>query len=293
MTTLGDLINDVQLALEGWGLTQGRAGFINQVGGITASATSITVDDTTNLSEGLAEIDDELVYIQSASGTTVTIAPDGRGYRGTTATTHADNARITMNPTVPKSVIKQKINDTLRGVYPTLRGKGSTDLTYTAGVTTYNLPAEADEVLQVTYDSVTSTGVWPRVNVYHVDHNADPTAYAGGKSLTLGSYVDSGRTVRVVYTKKPSTLSVSTDLLTSTGLDVTARACVVAGALWRLAGYYPVSTLKAQSVALDMNREGRPDPTRMAAYLRAQYEIELQEEAKRQRLNQPPTLSWS
>ncbi|MFP5369057.1 MAG: hypothetical protein ACLGIS_19985, partial [Actinomycetes bacterium] len=63
--------------------------------------------------------------------------------------------------------------------------------------------------------------------------------------------------------------------------------------LWRLAGYFPVSTLKTSSVAMDLNREGRPDPTRMAAYMRAQYEIELQEEARRQSLNQLPTISWS
>jgi len=284
LTTLGDLINDVLLRV--------AAAFVNDVDGITAGDLTITVDDTTNLSEGLAEIDDELVYIQSASGTTVTIAPDGRGYRGTTAATHADNARITMNPVVPKAVIKQKINETLRGVYPTLRGKATDTFTYTASVCTYELPADVDDVLQVTYDATGPSGAWPRVYSFRVDKNANTTDYATGKSITLLGGIESGRTVQVTYTKKPSTLSAAADLLTASGLEDTARACIVAGTLWRLAGYFPVSTLKTSSVAMDLNREGRPDPTRMAAYMRAQYEIELQEEARRQSLNQPPTMSF-
>lgn len=293
MTTFGDLINDVLLAIEGWGMNQGRADFINDVAGITAGATSITVDSGANLGAGVAEIEDELVYIQSVSGTTVTIAPDGRGYRGTTAATHADNTRITMNPLVPRQSIKRAINDTIAGVYPRLRGKGSTEFTYSGSVTTYNLPAEVDEVLQVTYDAVAPTGEWPRVYHYSVDKNADTTDYAGGKSISIYSVVENGRTVRVVYTKKPTALSAVGDLLTSTGLEDTARACIVAGAVWRLTSYFTPALLRVDSVAIDaMDGQNRLDPARVAAYLRAQYEVELAEEQQRQRFNQPPTMSF-
>lgn len=293
MTTLGDIINDVLLSVEGWGLNQGRSAFISTVGGINASASSFTVGSAENLSEGVAEIDDELVYIQSISGTTITLAPDGRGYRGTTAASHAQNARVTMNPIAPRTVIKQKINDTIRGVYPKLRGKGSTEFTYSGAITTYNLPADCDEVLQVTYDAVAPTGEWPRVYHYSVDKNANTTQYAGGKSISIYSVVENGRTVRVVYTKKPTTLSASSDLLTTSGLAETARACIVAGAVWRLVSYLGPALLRNDSVAIDMMDDtGRLDPTRMAAYLRAQYDLELQEEYQRQLFNQPPTMSF-
>jgi hypothetical protein len=294
VTTFGDLINDVLLAIEGWGMNQGRADFINMVGGIDADDLSITVDSGANLGAGVAEIEDELVYIQSVSGQTVTIAPDGRGYRGTTAATHADNTRITMNPLVPRQAIKRAINDTISGVYPKLRGKGSTEFTYAGSTTTYNLPAECDEVLQVTYDAVAPSGEWPRVYHYTVDTNANTTDYAGGKSISVYSVVENGRTVRVIYTKKPSTLSASADLLTSTGLEDTARAVIVAGAVWRLTSYFTPALLRVDSVAIDAMSatESRLDPARVASYLRAQYEVELAEEQQRQRFNQPPTMSF-
>jgi hypothetical protein len=292
VTTLGDLINDVLLAVEGWGMNQGRAAFLS--GSMTNVATSFTVANADNLSEGVAEIDDELVYIQSVAGTTVTISADGRGYRGTTAAAHSSGARVTMNPLVPRAVVKQKINDTITGVYPALRGKDSTDFTYSGSVTTYNLPADLDEVIQVSYDAVAPTGEWPKVYHYTVDKNADTTAYAGGKSISIYSVVENGQTVRVVYTKKPSALSASGDLLTATGLADTARACIVAGAVWRLASFVGAAMLRQDSVAMDVvDDQGRQDPARVAAYLRAQYELELAEEKRRQDFNQPPTMSFA
>ena len=295
MTTFGDLINDVYLALTGWGLQQGRAAFINAGAGITSGALSITVDDSSNLSEGVAEIEDELVYIQSVSGTTVTIAPDGRGWQGTTAATHADNARITMNPAFPRVVVKQKINDTIKGVYPTLRGKAVTTFTYSGSVTTYELPAAVDQVIQVTYQATGASGYWPVVYHYRVDMNADTTAYASGKSITLLGGVEQGATVMVTYLKTPTALSSTADLLTASGLADTARALIVAGTVWRLSSYIAAARLRVDGVAIDMmDEQNRVDAgNKVSAYLRAQYEVELQEEQRRQNLNQPPTMVWT
>lgn len=293
MTTFGDLINEVYLALEGWGLNQGRAAFLNEPTGMTASELTFDVDNADNLGEGVAEIEDELIYIQSVTGTTVTIAPDGRGYRGTTAATHADNTRVTMNPALPKIVVKQKINDTIQGVYPVLRGKGSTTIAYTGAKTTYELPATLDSVIQVTYDAVGPTGQWPQVYHYRVDLNADTTAYTTGKSITFFGGVEQGRNVRVTYLKKPTALSALGDLLTATGLADTARSVIVAGAIWRLSSYIAAARLRVDSVAIDMmDEQNKVDSgNRVAAYLRAQYEVELTEERKRQELSQPPTMN--
>ena len=293
MTTFGDLINDVLLAIEGWGMNQGRADFINMGAGLTSGGLSITVDSGANLGAGVAEIEDELVYIQSVSGTTVTVAPDGRGYRGTTAATHADNTRITMNPLVPRVAIKRALNDTIKGAYPKLRGKATDTFTYSGATVTYELPAECDDVLQVTYEATGPTGVWPRVYNYQVDKNANTSDYASGKTITLLG-PEQGRTVQVTYTKKPSALSASADLLTASGLEDTARACIVAGAVWRLTSYFTPALLRADSVSIDAmsSMENKLDPARVAAYLRAQYEVELAEEQQRQRFNQPPTMSF-
>lgn len=294
MTTFGDLINDVLLAMEGWGLQQGRAAFISTVGGISASATTFAVADASNLSEGVAEIDDELVYIQSVTGLNVTIAPDGRGYRGTTATTHAQNARVTMSPILPRSVVKQKVNDSILGVYPDLRGRATTTVTYNGAKATYQLPADVDEIISVTYEATGSTGTWPKVCHYRLDVNANTTTYTTGKSLTILGGVEVGRTIQVVYAKKPSVLTALSDQFTSTGLAETARSVIVAGAVWRLSSFIAASRLRADSVSIDMmDEQNRVDAgNKVSAYLRAQYQQELSEEQRRQSLAQPPTISW-
>jgi hypothetical protein len=292
VTTLGDLINDVLLAVEGWGMNQGRAAFLS--GSMTNVATSFTVANADNLSEGVAEIDDELVYIQSVSGTTVTISADGRGYRGTTAASHSSGARVTMNPLVPRAVVKQKINDTIAGVYPALRGKATTTFTYLGTAATYELPALAEDVIQVTYDAPGVTGQWPKLYGWKLDTNANVTEYDTGKTLTLLQVIDVGRTVQVVYTTKPTALSSTSDNLTASGLADTARACIVAGAVWRLASFVGAAMLRQDSVAMDVvDDQSRQDPARVAAYLRAQYELELAEERRRQDFNQPPTMSFA
>lgn len=294
-TTFGNLIDEVFLSLEGWGLSQGRAAFITTAGGINSSATAFAVADASNLSEGVAEIDDELVYIQSISGLNVTIAPDGRGYRGTTAAAHAQNARVTMNPVLPRAVVKQKLNDTIAGVYPTLRGKAVSTFSFIGAQATYALPAEVDSVLSVTYDSTGPSGFWPAVYGYRFDANANTTDFPNGKTITLLGGVEHGRTVQVVYLKKPSALSATSDLLTASGLADTARSVIIAGAIWRLSSYIAAARLRVDTAVVDMMDEQSPiqDANRVAAYLRAQYELELQEERKRQELSQPPTMTWT
>lgn len=294
-TTFGNLIDEVFLTLEGWGLSQGRAAFITTGGGINSSVTTFAVGDASNLSEGIAEIDDELIYIQSISGTTVTIAPDGRGFRGTTAATHALNARVTMNPVLPRAVVKQKINDTIAGVYPALRGKATTTFTFLGAQASYQLPADTDAVLEVKYDSSGPSGFWPNVYGYRFDPNANTTDFPNGKSITLLGGVEQGRTVQVVYLKKPSALSATSDLLTASGLADTARSLIVAGTIWRLSSYVAAARLRVDTAVTDMMDEQSPirDANQVSAYLRAQYEMELREEQKRQALSQPPTISWT
>lgn len=293
MTTFADLINEVYLELEGWGLDTGRAEFLN--GSITSGALTATVDSTANLSAGLAEMEDELVYIQSASGTTVTFAPDGRGYRGTTAASHGDNVRITMNPVVPRTKVKRAINDTLKGVYPRLRGKTSTEITPTGYVRAFELPADCEQILQLTYQASGPTGIWPAVTHYDVDFHADTTSFPSGKSLLVIGPFEVGNKLRVTYLKRPSELSADGDLLTDSGLEESARALVVAGALWRLSSYYPLARMRTDSTAIDFTDQQSNtmrEAQQVAALLRAQYETELSEELRRQDVTQIVPIHW-
>lgn len=296
MTTFADLVNEVFLTLEGWGLNVGRAAFITG-SGLTSGGLTFTVDSTENIAPGLVEIEDELVYVQSVNdGTlTVTIAPDGRGYRGTTAASHAVGKRVTMNPVVPRFLVKRAINETIVGVYPKLYGKASTDITPLGYQRAYELPAAVETVLEVNYQASGPSGIWPKVEHYDVDMNADVTEFPSGKALVLIGAFEVGNAVKVTYRKRPSELSADADLLTASGLEDTATALVLAGALWRLASKVALARLRVDTTGTDF-QDNQANPVQqanqVAAMLRAQYDQELNDEVRRQAETNPPTIFW-
>lgn len=293
MTTFADLVNDVFLLMQGYGLDEDRTAYLTAAV-TTATQTTFTVDSTENLSAGLAEIGDELVYIKSATGTTVTIAPDGRGYRGTTAGTYAIDKRITMSPVLPRTLVKRKINETIVGTYPSLWGVGTTTLTYDPVRTTFEVPQDVEDILQVSHDAIGPTGEWPVVKRWRLDHHPDTTTYATGKTLSIFEPLAGSQSIRVVYQKRPSELYSDADDLTDSGLASTARAAVVAGAAWRLVSFMDASRLKINSPAMDLLDDRNPigTATQVGSYLRKQYERELEEERTRQQSSTTPVMHW-
>ena len=105
MATFSDIVNEVQIRLSGYSQRQDQATHLTAA--LTSSGLSLTVADGSVLSRGLVEIDDELLWVASFDRTTgvATVAPYGRGFRGTTATTHASGSRVTIAPSFPRSLI--------------------------------------------------------------------------------------------------------------------------------------------------------------------------------------------
>ena len=89
----------------------------------TASDLTITVDDASALSKGIVEINDELLYVKKsvqASGTIQILGtagnPTGRGWRGTTATSHISGSVVRNNPLFPRTQVKRAILETIKGM---------------------------------------------------------------------------------------------------------------------------------------------------------------------------------
>ena len=125
MTTLNDLVDEVLLDLTSYGLYQPRLTSLTT--SATDSDTTLNVASTTGFSSGLVEIDDELVFAQSADSTALTLSVV-RGYR-TTAAAHVDGATVTANPPWPRAMVKNAINDAIASSYPTLFKVATTDFT--------------------------------------------------------------------------------------------------------------------------------------------------------------------
>ena len=213
-TTLGDLIEDVE------GLLHGHTGQDEQVtylnGAISSSATSLVLGSIEGLRRGVIEIDDELLWVDSvdAVSKTVTIAPFGRGYRSTTAASHSNNTKVTMNPLLPRNRVRRAINETIEAVGGDLFGVANGTISYESGTVTYELSTatfpDLLDVLAVTYDSETSTDSWITVRRWKFIDKANVTVFPSGKSIDLYDPIRSGSDINVTYTK--NTVAFSDDI---------------------------------------------------------------------------------
>lgn len=280
MTTFDEFVEATALYVSGF--TSNQDQLTATTGPVTAGDFTITVTDGSIIPNGsLIEIDSELMWVQSVATNTLTIAPFGRGYRGTTVAAHSTGDRVTVAPAVPRAVIERAVNDTIKGVWPTVFGTGTTEFTFTGAVDTYLLPASAERVLSVSWDSLGPTGEWMPVRRWKVDQNASTTDFATGNSLSIFDPVVPGRTVRVVYTTVPVPL-VSGDDFTDSGLRDSCQDLVQFGAASRLVPWFDSGN--APGVSAEANytaaiRGGGGGAVATARYFMQMYQLRLQEEA--------------
>lgn len=195
------------------------------------------MDDASQISPGLIEVDEELMWCTEVDPDANVIYVSVRAMYGSTAATHIVGSLCRNNPKFPRHTIKQALNNTIRSSYPDLFGVASAQLVANSTVVTYELPADVEQVLDVTYEMRNSSGYWVPIRRYAVDMNANTSTYPNGKTLTVFETVLSNRTIQVTYRKVPGSLSALTDDLTVTGLAESAKECLVYGACSRLVGY--------------------------------------------------------
>ena len=284
MTTYNDMVEEVLINLEGFTLRQDRTTYLTA--GIDDNDLSIALASGDNIGKGVLEIDEELIHIDSVdrSDRSAVISPFGRGYRGTTAAAHSADAKVTFAPSFPKISVKRAINDTIRAVYPSVYGVASTTFSFNPSVTTYSLPAEAQTVLAVSYDTIGPSNEWLPIRRWRHDPTSNIGEYATGNAISIYEPIVPGRTVNVVYAKTPTPLSNANDVFTTvTGLEERSRDLIVYGAAYRMASFLDPGRLNFTSPEADQNDQTRPfgSGTNTARYLLALYQQRLQEETNR------------
>lgn len=205
---------------------------------ITSGDTSFTVDDATQISRGLIEIGDELLWVKSVDRSTDTVSLGGswaRGYRSTTAASASSGDMIVAKPLFPRSAVKAAIQEVLQGVTPSIYAV-ATDETQTSVATqiTYPVNADANFILKIEWQAVGPTGVWVPVRRWNFDPTADTTAFSTGKSVDIFDAMTPGRTIKVTYAKDPTALSADSDTLATAGLSEGMRDVLMYGACARL-----------------------------------------------------------
>jgi len=278
------MVEEVLINLEGFTLRQDRTTYLTTA--IDSDDLTLSLASGDNIGKGIVEVDEELIHIDSVdrSDRSAVISPFGRGYRGTTAASHALNAKVTFSPSFPRLSVKRAINDTIRAVYPNIFGVTSTTFTYNAAQTTYSLPANAETVLAVSWDSIGPSGEWIPIRRWRQDPTAASSEYATTNSISIYDALVPGRTVQVIYTKEPSALSSASDVFTTvTGLPESTRDVIIYGAAYRMVSFLDPGRLTFTSPEADQNDTTRQfgAGTNTARYLLALYQQRLQEESQK------------
>lgn len=297
-TTFSGLIERVLGQIQGYGAQQETATWINQVGGITSTAKEFVVNETSQIGRGLIEVGDELMYVDHTDNLTkqVYLAPWGRGFRGTTASTASNEVKVTVAPSYPRFMVKQAINDTIQAVYPELYGVATHTFPFNTSVVSYSVPSEADYVLGVKWQTLGSSKEWLDVRRYDFDKTSNTTIFAGGKSILLFDGIDAGRTVQVTYAKAPTILSAANDVYeTVTGLTSGTVDVITYGTISRLLAGADASRVPSTSVEADMLDRAKPIGSGSAAsrYFLGLYTQRLQQEAAQLRDLYPPKLHYT
>lgn len=293
MSTFDQVVNDCLQNLQGFGLAQPRAAFLTA--DIDADDLQISVGNAEDFEQGVAEIGTEIVFIDSVdyASKILTVAPDGRGWYGSTPAAHLTNVRITMAPTWPKVQIAEAVNDAITATYPDLFAIDSASFTYDYSITTYELPADCERVLRVTSDTFSSSQEQIQFTRYGFNPQAPVATFATGKSITLESFGWPGRAVTVVYLKAPTEITFG-DPFTDSGLAETAKKVVKYAALSALTAGMDLSRLPVDTATADEydpSRSGIGTAGRVSAQLYQRYLIELEVEKKRLRAAAPIPIS--
>lgn len=225
MTTFGDLVAQVKQELIGYSKDQATVTYLTQAMSPTDTTFTVDLETVKSITRGVIEIDDEMMLVKKFDATsgvvTIFANQNGRGYAGTTATSHAIDAIVTSDPRYPTVRIKEAVNQTIKSVFPELWVFGNYEFKKLAPKFEYQLPSDVENVYKVTFDTIGPSKIWQPSQSWRFNPQASMDPVEGtvtGKTLQIMDRIVPGRTVRVIYRKQPNVLvNDSDDFSTTTG----------------------------------------------------------------------------
>lgn len=288
MATLNQLVEQTIGEVNGYVKNQESVTIATSV--VAAGDVTISVDEATALSKGIVEIDEELLYVKKAVAASGTIQilgtssnPVGRGWRGTTATSHVSGSIVRNNPMFPKTQVKRAILETIKGMnFPVVANES---FTFNGSDYSYIMPDSLIDITGVSWELPDSSGVWALLKRWRLDTNYlynSTTAQA----LILNEAPMPGQTVRVQYTKYPTVITDGQELTVS-GLPASCEDVVRLGAMYRLLSTVDPGKVTATSVSADVLDQpvSAGASTSAAKYIFQLYSVRLQEEVSKQQAN--------
>jgi hypothetical protein len=298
------MIDEVAVNLSGYTFQQDRATYLTHAVTTTTSSSAsplvLQLGSTDSVGKGTIEIGEELMWVDSFDrvANTATVAPFGRGYLGTTASTHALDSKVTISPTFPRFNIKRAINDTIRALGANIFAVKTTTFTFNSAVSTYAFnDLNIKSIISVTWQSIGPSKEWVPLRRWDFDSLASTAAFgANAQTITLGEAPVSGRTVKIIYATDPTPFTSNSDEYTTvTGLPESTRDVVILGAAYRLLSFLDPARASQVSPQADETDSKRPYGASQTAtkQLYALYTQRLDEETKAHQQNYPVKVHYS
>jgi len=220
MATVASVLGDIESYLYSLGH------FRDRVATLTAplassGATTLSVDEFGQVTKGLVEIGDELIYVKSADTSgNATIPAWGRGQQGTTAAAHSTGDRVRIHPNFPRSLMKRELTTAINNLFPDLWKTvvDNTAITILSNTDVYALPAAVESVISVS--AQVKPGYAPvDLTRFKFDRDPNPTSFPTGRTLSLYSMPPVGTALTVVYRSSFTPFVAETDTLSSLGMN--------------------------------------------------------------------------
>ena len=297
MATLNELTEQTLGEINGYVRNQESVTIALNV--VDADDLSIPVDDASAISKGIIEIDDELLYVKksiAASGTLQILGTAsntvGRGWRGTTATSHVSGSVVRNNPLFPRTQVKRAMLETIKGMnFPVIK---ETNFDFTGAIYAYPIPDEVVDITGVSWELPDSTGVWALIKRWRIDtnyYNEDTNTY--GQAIVLNEAPMAGARINVQYTAYPTVIT-DNQQLTASGLPASCEDVVRLGAMYRLISTVDPGKVIATSVSADALDQpvSAGASTTAAKYLFQLYSVRLAEETAKVQANFLNTIQY-
>ena len=272
MTTRSELIETIHSALHSY------TGVHEQVAAITSEVdpidTVLYCSSVDGAKRGIAEIDEELIYVDSVGGDSLEIPPFGRGYRGSAAATHLVGSMVTFDPAFPRYEIGRALNQVIEGLFPGLYQVKEVLLDSQAVDCSYALPVACENILRVEARlEGDPADYWQPLVNWELEKGATPV-------LNLYEGATPGWDIRVIYTAQFTPLTV--DFATS-GIPESYEDLIVYAVTSRMIRFLEPARLQLASVENvsrgQLIQSG--DAGRTATQLYALYQQRVAEERRR------------
>lgn len=291
MTTLNDLIASIHTSMHSYTGTQEQVTWLTAA--VDAAATTMTVASGDTVLRGIAEIEDELIYVNSSDSNGLFLPPFGRGFRGSTAASHAQNVAVVFDPPFPKVEIRRAINQCVESLFPTLYQIKTADVAFDGVKVGYSLPADCQGVIEAKWRLTSNTfDLWEPISRFKFDPASPLT---NGKAINIFEPIQPGATIRVVYMAKFGTFASGTDTLASVGLAESYADLLLYGVTSRMIRFLDPSRLQISAVenVSRANVVASGDAGKIANQLYAMYQQRLAEERVRLLALNPPAINFT